>query len=151
MTTHNSSKALNTALWAAQAFLAVVFLATGAGKLFLPMEKLYALIPWTKDVNSLPVRLIGLSEIIGSIGLILPTLLRIKPQLTSWAAIGIAFVMLLAILFNISMGETSVIGINIILFLTAVFVAWGRFKKSAISQKYKAFKKLLYKNQNEKN
>ncbi|MBK6913566.1 MAG: DoxX family protein [Ignavibacteriales bacterium] len=136
MTNQHSSKALNIALWAAQIFLALVFFITGAAKLFLPIENLNALIPWTKDVNSLPVRLIGLSEIIGSLGLILPSLLRIKPQLTSLAAIGVAFVMLLATLFNISMGETSVIGINILLFLLAIFVAWGRFKKSLIPPRY---------------
>jgi uncharacterized membrane protein YphA (DoxX/SURF4 family) len=136
MTTRNPSKTLNTALWAAQIFLAVVFFITGAGKLFLPMENLYALIPWTKDFNSLPVRLIGFSEIIGSLGLILPSLLRIKPLLTPLAATGIAVVMLLAIFFNISMGETSVLGINIILFLIAIFVAWGRFTRSPIPPKY---------------
>lgn len=136
MTTQNPSKTLNTALWAAQIFLALVFLITGAGKLFLPIENLYALIPWTKDVNSLPVRLIGFSEIIGSLGLILPSLLRIKPWLTPLAAIGIAVVMLLAIIFNISIGETSVLGINILLFLVSIFIAWGRFKRSPIPSKY---------------
>ena len=146
MTTQNSSKALNIALWAAQIFLALVFFITGAGKLFLPMENLYTLIPWTKDVNSLPVRLIGFSEIIGGLGLILPSLLRIKPQFTPLAATGVAVVMLLAIFFNISLGETSVIGLNIILFLMAIFVAWGRLKKSVISPKYQVFKHSLDKN-----
>jgi putative oxidoreductase len=136
MTTNNSSKALNTALWAAQIFLALVFFITGAGKLFLPMENLYELIPWTKEVNSLPVRLIGFTEIIGSLGLILPSLLRIKPWLTPLAAIGVAVVMLLAIIFNISIGETSVLGINILLFLVSLFIAWGRFKRSPIPPKY---------------
>jgi len=143
MTTQSSSKALNNALWTAQIFLALVFFITGAGKLFLPMEHLYALIPWTKDVNSIPVRLIGFSEIIVSIGLILPSLLRIKPQLTPLAATGVAVIMLLAIIFNISMGEMSVIGINIILFLIAIFVAWGRYKKSVITPEYQVFKPSL--------
>ena len=136
MKNHNSSKVLNIALWAAQIFLAFVFLITGAGKLFLPIEKLYELIPWTQDINSLAVRLIGLSEIIGSIGLTLPSLLRMKPQLTPWAAVGIAVVMLLATIFNISIGETSVLGINILLFLVSIFIAWGRFKRSPIPPKY---------------
>jgi hypothetical protein len=117
-------------------FLALVFFITGAIKLFLPIENLFTLLPWTRDVNSIQVRLIGFSEVMGGIGLILPSLLRIKPQLTSLAAIGVAFVMLLAIFFNISMGETSVIGINIILFCIALFVAWGRYKKSSIPPKY---------------
>jgi hypothetical protein len=75
-------------------------------------------------------------EIIGSLGLILPSLLRIKPWLTPLAAIGIAVVMLLAIFFNISMGETSVLGINILLFLIAIFIAWGRLNRSPIPPKY---------------
>ena len=143
MTTYNSSKGLNTVLWTAQIFLAIVFFVTGAGKLILPMEKLYEIIPWTKTVSSLPIRLIGFTEIIGSIGLILPSLLRIKPWLTPWAATGVAVVMLLAIIFNLSMGETSVIGINIILFLIAIFVAWGRFNKSPIISKYQVYKHSL--------
>ena len=143
MTNQNSSKVLNVALWAAQIFLTLVFFITGAAKLFLPMENLNELIPWTKDFSSMPVRLIGLSEIIGSLGLILPSLLRIKPQLTSLAAIGVAVVMLLATIFNISIGETSVIGLNILLFLLATFVAWGRFKKSAIEPKHRVYKHSL--------
>jgi hypothetical protein len=54
--------------------------------------------------------------------------------------------MLLAILFNLSMGETSIIGINILLFLLAMFVAWGRFKKAAIAPKYHLYKHSLDRN-----
>jgi len=146
MKTQNPSKTFDIALWAAHVFLALVFFITGAIKLFLPIENLYTLLLWTKDVNSISVRLIGFSEIIGSIGLIIPSLLRIKPQLTPWAAIGVAFIMLLAIFFNISTGETSVIGINVMLFFIAVFVAWGRFKKSPISPKYHMYKNSLNQN-----
>jgi hypothetical protein len=63
MTNQNSSKALNTSLWAAQIFLAIVFFITDAGKLYLPKENLYALILWPKDLSPLPVRVIGFSEI----------------------------------------------------------------------------------------
>jgi hypothetical protein len=44
--------------------------------------------------------------------------------------------MLFAIFFNISIGETSVLGINILLFVISIFVAWGRFKRSPIPPKY---------------
>jgi hypothetical protein len=135
MTTLKSSK-LNIALWAAQILLALVFFITGAAKLFLSIESLNELIPWTKDVNSIPIRLIGFSEIIGSLGLILPSLLRIKPWLTPLAAVSIAVVMLLAIIFNISIGETSVLGINVLLLLISIFIVWGRFYSSPIPPKY---------------
>lgn len=139
MKTQNPSKAFNNTLWAAQVFLALVFFIPGAIKLFTPIENLYSLLPWTKDVSSVPIRLIGFSEILGSIGLILPSLLKIKPQLTPLAALGVAVIMLLAVIFNISIGHISVIGINIILFWIAVFVAWGRFKKSPIPTKYSIY------------
>lgn len=148
MQTQNQSKTFNIILWTAQIFLALVFLITGLGKLILPIENLYELIPWAKDFHSIPVRLIGLSEILGSIGLILPSLLRVKTQLTVWAASGIAVVMLLAILFNISLGETSVLGINILFLLIAIFVAWGRFKLSPILPKYPVSKRSLYQKKN---
>jgi uncharacterized membrane protein YphA (DoxX/SURF4 family) len=136
----NSSKVLNNSLWAAQIFLALVFFITGAGKLFLPLENLYELIPWTKDANPITIRLIGFSEILGCVGLILPSLLRIKPWLTPLAATGVAVIMLLAIFFNISTGETSVIGINILFFLMSAFVSWGRFKRSIIPPKYPVYR-----------
>ncbi len=78
------------------------------------------------------VRFIGVSELLGGFALILPAALRIKPELTGWAAIGLAAVMLFATIFHISRGEFSAIGMNIILGIIAVFIAWGRFKKAPI-------------------
>jgi hypothetical protein len=81
------------------------------------------------------VRFIGLSELLGGLGLILPAALRIKPVLTPWAAVGLAVVMVLASGFHVSRGESSVIGMNFILAAVAVFIAWGRFKKAPIYPK----------------
>ncbi len=135
MATQNP-KALEISLWVAQGLLAVMFLMAGAMKSTQPIEALAASLPWVTEVPAALVRFIGISELLGAIGLILPSVLRIQPKLTVYAAIGIAAVMLFALIFHITKGEFSVIGMNIILGLIAVFVAWGRTKKAPIQPKF---------------
>lgn len=112
-----------------------MFLMAGANKLFQSAEELVKMLPWVTSVPSGFVKFIGISELLGGIGLLLPSLLRIKPILTSYAAIGLALVMLFASIFHISRGEYSVIGMNFVLMALALFVAWGRMKKAPISPK----------------
>jgi uncharacterized membrane protein YphA (DoxX/SURF4 family) len=136
MTTEQKpSKAINITLWIAQIILAAMFIMAGIMKSTQPIEKLSPSLPWTSQVPELLVRFIGVSELLGAIGLLLPSLLRIKPKLTVWAAAGIATIMLFAILFHISKGETAVIGINIFIALIALFVVWGRTKQAVILPK----------------
>ena len=130
-----NSKPLNISLWVAQGILAAMFLMAGAMKASQPVEQLAVSLPWVTEVPTALVRFIGISEFLGAVGLILPSLLRIKPKLTVYAAIGIAAVMLFALIFHISQGEFSVIGMNIIIGLIAVFIAWGRTKKVPIQPK----------------
>ena len=129
------SKALNITLWIAQILLAGMFIMSGFLKAAQPVEELAKILPWAAQVPEGLVRFIGISEILGGLGLILPALLRIKPILTAWAAVGLAVIMLLAAAFHASRGENSAIGMNVILALLAAFVAWGRFKKAPIQPK----------------
>ena len=129
------SKALNISLWIAQGLLAAMFLMAGAMKSTQPIEQLATSLPWVKEVPAGLVRFIGICEFLGAVGLVLPSLLRIQPKLTIYAAIGIATIMIFALVFHISKGETSVIGMNIVIGLIAVFVAWGRTKKVPIQPK----------------
>jgi putative oxidoreductase len=140
MTTHtttpqNRSKVLNISLWVAQVLLAGMFIMAGFTKVAQPIEHLSQMLPWASEVPVALVRFIGISEILGGLGLILPALLRIKPQLTVWAAVGLVAVMILALIFHLSRGESAAISFNIILALVAGFVAWGRFKKTPILSK----------------
>lgn len=100
-----------------------------------PITQLSATLPWTGQVPEALVRFIGISEFLGAIGLVLPSLLRIKPHLTVWAAVGLAITMVLALIFHVFKGEVSVIGINIFLGLVAAFIAWGRSRKAPILPK----------------
>lgn len=132
MDQQKQSKAIHIILWIAQIILAAIFLMTGFMKSFQPIEELATTIPWVSSVPSGLVRFIGISELLGGMGLVLPALLRIKPKLTIWAAIGLATIMILAVLFHLSRGELAVIGMNMVLLLLAGFIAWGRLKKAPI-------------------
>ena len=129
------SKALHITLWIAQVLLAAMFLMSGFMKVAQPIDQLSKMLPWAAQVPEALVRFIGVAEVLGAIGLILPSLLRIKPKLTLIAAVGLALVMLFAVVFHISRGETPMIGMNFILMAIAAFIAWGRFKKAPITPK----------------
>lgn len=131
MTEQKSSKGLHISLWTAQGILAAALIMAGFMKIISPIEELSkAGMSFVNHYKSSTVRFIGISEILGAVGLILPSLLRIRPLLTPIAAAGIAIIMLLATWFHITHNEPFVA--TIILFLMAAFVAWGRYKKAPI-------------------
>lgn len=132
MTTEQPSKALHISLWVAQALLAVMFLMAGFNKLFQSIEELSKMLPWAAEMPAAMVRFIGISEILGGLGLLLPSALRIMPRLTPVAAGGLALVMVLASAFHVSRGEASVIPMNLVLMAVAFFIVWGRSKKAPI-------------------
>ena len=68
----------------------------------------------------------------GALGVLLPSLSRIKPGLTSLAALGLAVVMVLATGFHLLRGEARFTPLTLALGALAVFVAWGRFRKAPI-------------------
>ncbi|MFK8101858.1 MAG: DoxX family protein [Saprospiraceae bacterium] len=135
MTTQKNNKVMNIALWAVQVLLGAMFIMAGAMKTFQPVEALTEALPWVESTPLGLVRFIGVSELLGGIGLLLPSLLKIKPNLTVLAAIGLAVVMLLAALFHGSRGEFPGIGVNLVIMGMAAFVAWGRSKKVPILAK----------------
>jgi putative oxidoreductase len=129
------SKALHITLLIAQVILAAMFIMSGFMKLSQPIDQLSKMLPWAAQVPEALVRFIGVAEVLGAVGLILPSLLRIQPKLTPIAAVGLALVMFFAVVFHISRGETPMIGMNFILIAIAAFIAWGRFKKAPIAPK----------------
>ncbi len=130
---NQTSKALNISLWIAQIILGSMFIMAGVMKSTQPIEALSASLPWVNEFSAGWVRFIGITELAGGIGVLLPSLLRIKPVLTPAAAVGLALVMLLAFGYHILKAEYSVSGINILLGAVALFIAWGRYKKAPIN------------------
>lgn len=123
----------NIAIWAGQIALAALYL-MGAWFHFLSPEEAATMgAVWMSDVPIALPRFIGVMEVIGVIGVILPAATRIKPQLTVWAAAGLLAVQVLAIPFHAFRGELEPLPFNLIYVALAVFVLWGRGRKAPIA------------------
>lgn len=115
-------KALGIALWAAQIILAALFLFAGVMKFVMPVQEM------TRG-NSFPgsfFHFIGVMEVLGGIGLVLPSLLRISPFLTPVAACGLVIIMAGATLTSMSMGWISLFPFFV--GILSALIAYGRFK-----------------------
>ena len=119
---------MNVTLWIIAGVLAVAFLLAGLMKLAQPKAKLAESgMAWTEDFSSSQVKLIGLAEVLGAIGLILPAALDIAPILTPIAAAGLALTMLGATVVHARRGERPNIAATLALAALAAFVAVMRF------------------------
>lgn len=119
--------------WIIQILLSAMFIMAGFMKSFTPMETLAANMPWINDFSAATVRFIGAMEITGGLGLLLPSLLRIKPVLTPIAGAGLAVIMLFALIYHIGKGEFASLPVNIIMGGLSLFVAWARYKKVPVA------------------
>src|SRR5207253_7290333 len=115
---------MNVALWIVQGLLAALFLFAGGAKLVLPLDQMtgpVALPGWF-------LRFIGVAEMLGAIGLLLPGLLRIRPGLTSLAAAGLVIIMIGAAVIMWAGGMVAVALMNVVVAFLAAFVAYGRWR-----------------------
>lgn len=118
---------MNIVLWIVQILVALGFGLAGIMKLTQPREKLLERMAWVNDFSQNIVRLIGLLEVLGAAGVILPALTGILPWLTPVAAGGLVLVMVGAMFTHYRRHEYAMIGGNVILLLLAVVVVYGRF------------------------
>lgn len=116
------------ALWTVQTLLALLFVFAGGMKLVLPVEQLAG--PVTLPGPFL--RFIGLAELLGGVGLILPAALRIRPGLTPVAAAGLVIIMIGATAITLGAGELGPGLTSIAVGLLAAFVAYGRWRLAPI-------------------
>lgn len=115
-------------LWVAQGLLAAGFGLAGVMKSLRPKDKLVERLPWAAEVSLGTIRFIGIVEIAGALGMVLPMVTGILPWLTPLAAIGFAVIQVLAIRVHARLGETAKsLPINFILLGFSVFVAFGRW------------------------
>lgn len=118
---------MNITLWIVQILLALAFAMAGAMKVTQPIEKLANNMGFVQDFAPWTVRLIGVLELLGAIGLILPAITGIWPWLTPLAGGGLVLTMVGAMITHARRGEFPSIGVNLVLLLLALFVAFGRF------------------------
>jgi uncharacterized membrane protein YphA (DoxX/SURF4 family) len=116
-------------LWIIQVLLALMFLFAGGMKLVLSPEVMAAM----GSPNQIPlpmwfVRFIGVVEVLGALGLILPGLLRIKPWLTPLAAAGLVVIMIGATALNVVADGVAAGVVPLVIGLLAAFVAYGRWR-----------------------
>lgn len=128
-----ASNKWNIGLWVAQVALAAMFLMAGFTKLTSSPADMVAMgMLWAENSPVTLIRFIGLAEVLGTIGIILPAATRIKPDLTKLAALGLAVIMVLAFGLHAYRGEFGVLPVNVILFALAALVIWGRTNKAPI-------------------
>ena len=118
---------MNIALWIVAGVLAAMFLLAGVMKVAMPKEKLEPTMQWSKGWSRPQLQALGIVEVLGAIGLILPRALNIAAVLTPVAAVGCAIVMAGAVITHVRMRDYKGTGMPIVLLVLAVVVAAGRF------------------------
>ncbi len=115
---------MNVALWIIQMLLALLFMFAGGMKLILPIEEMTKQMP----MPGLFLRFIGVCEVLGALGLILPGLLRIRPGLTPLAAAGLVIIMIGATVLTLPSGNVGSALMSLVGGILAAFVAFGRWR-----------------------
>lgn len=118
---------MNIALWIIQGLLAALFLFSGGVKLVLPLDQLVKQAP---QLSGPFLRFVGVCEVLGAIGLILPWLLRIRPRLTPLAAIGLIGIMIGATVVTLTGGSPVQAALPVVVGILLAFVAYGRWRVS---------------------
>lgn len=117
---------MHIALWIAQAILAFIFGMAGFVKTFQPAKARTAF-DWAKAAPASFILFIGVTELFGAIGIIVPYATGIFPFLTAWAALGFAVIMVLAMTVHARAHDTRGIIMNVVFFALSLAVAYGRW------------------------
>jgi hypothetical protein len=119
---------VNTALWIVQCVLALLFLFAGGMKLVMPIEEMTKGMPAAFPAAGAFLRFIGVAELLGGLGLVLPGLFRIRPGLAPLAALGLVIVMAGATGLGLMMRDPVATLIPFVVGGLAAFVAYGRWR-----------------------
>jgi uncharacterized membrane protein len=115
---------MRLAYWIVAALLAVFYLYSGALKMLRSKDQLRPMMAWVDAMPLRFVRTIGVLEVLGALGLILPPLTGIAVGLALAAAVGLALVQVGALFLHLSRGEVKVTPLNIVLLALAVVAVW---------------------------
>src|SRR5436190_8209863 len=115
---------MELAYWIVAALLGIVYLYSGGQKVIRSKEQLAPMMGWVDTIPMWLVRCIGVVEILGVVGLVLPPLTGVAPALALAAAIGFVVIQVLAAGLHLSRGEVKEIWLNFILFALAVAATW---------------------------
>jgi hypothetical protein len=130
-TSSRPSKGLRITVAIVQGLLALTFIGTGLWKLVTPVPDLAAKMPWMGEVSPGFLHLTAAFDLLAGLGLVLPSLTRVQPKLTVFAAVGCAALMAGAVVFHVSRGEAASTPFNLLLGALSLFVAWGLVREQA--------------------
>jgi len=120
---------MNIVLWILQVLLALLFLFAGGTKLVLPIEVLNGMgSPNQVHLPGLLIRFIGVCEVLGALGLILPGLFRIRPGLTPLAAAGLVIILCGAVVVSVIGDGIATALFPLVVAVLTAFVAYGRWR-----------------------
>jgi hypothetical protein len=120
----------NVLLWSVQGLLAALFLFAGGMKLVMPIEMMKGPV----ELPALFLRFIGLCEVLGAIGLILPEALDIRQELTPIAAAGLTIIMIGATTITAMGGTVAPAVVPFVVGVLLSVVAYGRGSASFLSR-----------------
>jgi uncharacterized membrane protein len=116
---------MNIVLWILQILMGLYFIAIGVMHFIIP-PGLPEPMSWMYELSTTLHWISGTLEILGGIGLILPSIFRIQTRLTWMAAYGLALVMVGAVIYHLTRGEMANIATNVVLIIILVFIGYGR-------------------------
>lgn len=124
-------------LWIIQVLLALLFLFAGGTKLVMSIELMHDMARQSGQtpLPGMLLRFIGVAELLGGLGLVLPSLLRIQPILTPLAAAGLLIIMIGATVITLSSGTVSAAIFPLVVCLLLLFVLYGRLRLVPISKR----------------
>ncbi len=125
-------------LWIIQILLGVLFIFAGGSKLLMSIEVMQE---YARQAGQTPLpggllRFIGLAELLGGLGLFLPSLSRVKPGLTPLAAAGLLIIMIGATAITMSSGTITSGIFPLIVCLLLLFILYGRWKSAPIAARH---------------
>ena len=115
---------MEIAYWIVAALLAALYLFSGGKKAVQSKDQLRPMMAWVDQLPMPLTRTIGILEILGAAGLILPPLTGVAPALALAAAIGLLLIQIGAIALHLSRGEARAIGLNVVLLAAAAVTIW---------------------------
>ncbi|MBM9466722.1 DoxX family protein [Nakamurella leprariae] len=118
---------MDVLLWIIAGVLAAALAFSGVFKLVLPRERYVASQPWAADAPSWAPPAIGVLEVAGAVGVVLPALIGVAPVVVPVAATGLALVMAGAVAMHVARREWSALVPSGVLLVLAALVAWARF------------------------
>lgn len=122
------------ALWVLQWLFGVYFIAIGIVHFVVP-EGLPAQLAWMYELSDTLHVVTGIAEILGGLGLILPSVTRIRPELTPLAGIGLIVIMAGAAVWHVGRGEVANVGINLVNALFLAYITYGRAKLAPLASR----------------